>query len=46
MQRGKGMPGWVGQGDNFNLVFDGLGKLKYMRCAVMDMGDEHKMVKL
>lgn len=44
MQRSKGMPGWVGQGDN--LVFDGLRKLKYMRCAVMNTGDEHKMVKL
>lgn len=24
-EEARGMPGWVGQGDHFNLLFDGLG---------------------
>lgn len=29
------------EGDCFDVVFDELGKLKYVKCAVTETGEEH-----
>lgn len=42
----RGTPGWTSQGNHFDLVFDGLGKLEDTKRAAMESGDEHSAVKL